>query len=137
MPCAVVYDPDKDEVPCPEERPQFFTSLDVSGIALSYPVCFPACPGGHPDKAYVGSLSDLVPVALPSGDLAPRCDEDLGEEYEVDIVYPQLHDGNGFCYEMPCPCHEDEDNIETLGEQVADGLASTDDADRIYRGKTV
>ena len=33
-------------------------------------------------------------------------DEELGEEYEVDLVYPPFHDGNGFCYDLSsCPCH--------------------------------
>jgi hypothetical protein len=59
------------------------------------------------------------------------------EEYEVDLVYPHLHDGSGFCYDMRCPCHEDEVNIQTLGKQVQDGLATPSEADRIYRGRNV
>jgi hypothetical protein len=46
------------------------------------------------------------------------------EEYEVEIVYPQEHAGSGFCYDMgSCPCHEDKDNIQALGQAVQDGLA--------------
>jgi hypothetical protein len=40
-----------------------------------------------------------------------------------------------FCDEMECPCHEDQSNIDQLGEYYQDGLVSTGDADRIYRGK--
>lgn len=61
-----------------------------------------------------------------------------GEEYEVDIVYPQEHAGSGFCYDMgSCPCHEDQGNIQALGQAVQDGLATPTDADNIYRGRTV
>jgi len=60
------------------------------------------------------------------------------EEYEVDLVDPeQMHTGSGFCYDMTCPCHEDGECIHNLGQAVQDGLASSADADRIYRGKNV
>jgi len=63
--------------------------------------------------------------------------EELGEEYEVDIVYPQFHDGNGFCYEGDCPCKEDQDNIGRLGQAVQDGEVTVDEADNIYHGRTI
>jgi len=61
------------------------------------------------------------------------------EEYEVIAINDPAfeHAQSGFCYDMPCPCHEDKDNIHNLGQAVTDGLASTADADRIYRGRTV
>ena len=65
-------------------------------------------------------------------------DEELGEEYEVDLVYPQFHDGNGFCYDLSsCPCHEDQDNIQRLGQAYQDGEVTVDEADNIYHGRTV
>lgn len=64
--------------------------------------------------------------------------EELGEEYEVDIVDVQIHTAeHPFCDDMTCPCHEDGDLIEALGEAVQEGFASVGDADRIYRGRTV
>ncbi len=64
-------------------------------------------------------------------------DDVLGDEYEVDIVYPQEHSGSGFCYDPTCPDKENQGNIRALGQAVQDGLASPADADRIYHGKTV
>jgi hypothetical protein len=64
-------------------------------------------------------------------------DEELGDEYYVEPAEFRFHDGSGFCYDPSCPCHEDTDNMQTLGDAVQDGLASPADADRIYRGKTV
>lgn len=67
--------------------------------------------------------------------------KNIEPEYEV---WPVLagegedsHTEHLFCYDMPCPCHEDSDRVQELGQQVQDGLASVSDADRIYRGKTV
>lgn len=42
-----------------------------------------------------------------------------------------------FCGDMSCECHEDEELIGELNQQYQDGLVSADDADRIYRGKTI
>ena len=74
----------------------------------------------------------LIPSTNDNND-----DETLGEEYEVDVVHPQEHNGSGFCWDPTCPDKEDQDNIQALGQAVQDGLASPADADRIYRGKTV
>jgi len=63
--------------------------------------------------------------------------EELGEEYEVDLVYPQFHDGNGFCYDMTCPCHEDPDNVQAIGQAVEAGEVTGEEADNIYHGRTV
>lgn len=64
-------------------------------------------------------------------------DEELGEEYEVEPVYPAQHNGSGFCWDPTCPDKEDQDNIQALGQAVQDGLVSVDDANRIYHGRTV
>ena len=63
--------------------------------------------------------------------------EELGEEYEVDLAHPREHTGSGFCWDMTCPCHEDGDCIHTLGEAVQEGHITTQEADRIYRGRNV
>jgi len=47
------------------------------------------------------------------------------------------HSEHLFCSDMSCPCHEDKYLVEELGEQVDEGLASTNDANRIYRGYNV
>jgi hypothetical protein len=53
------------------------------------------------------------------------------EENEV------THNSSGFCDDMTCPCHEDNESISDLNQAVQDGEASPDDANRIYRGQTV
>lgn len=47
------------------------------------------------------------------------------------------HKRHDFCFDMTCPCHEDQENISDLGEAYQDGLVSASDADNIYRGKVV
>jgi len=42
-----------------------------------------------------------------------------------------------FCGDMSCPCHEDQANIDKLNGHYQDGLVSQQDADNIYRGKTL
>jgi hypothetical protein len=64
-------------------------------------------------------------------------DEPLGEEYEVVPAEFRFHDGSGFCYDPTCPCHEDRENMQALGEAVQEGEVTTEEADQIYRGKTV
>lgn len=47
------------------------------------------------------------------------------------------HTEHLFCGDMTCPCHESKYLIEELAEFVDEGLASNDDANRIYYGKVV
>jgi hypothetical protein len=47
------------------------------------------------------------------------------------------HNASGFCWDMTCPCHEDTDNTQDLGDAVTDGFATATDADNVYRGKVV
>ncbi len=73
-----------------------------------------------------------------SGTTSPTNDEQqLGDEYEVDIVYPHEHNGSGFCYDPTCPDKENQENIQALGQAVQSGLVTPSEADRIYRGKNV
>ena len=67
------------------------------------------------------------------------------EEDEEYYVYPIL-DGTDyrehtpehpFCDDMSCPCHQDQEAIDTLHGYHQDGLVSTQDADHIYRGQTL
>ena len=77
----------------------------------------------------------MVEVAPIVGD-----ENELGEEYEVDIVDVLIHTpDHPFCDDMTCPCHSDDNQkaIEALGQAVTEGLASVGDADRIFRGRTV
>lgn len=42
-----------------------------------------------------------------------------------------------FCFDMPCPCHEDQELIAELEQMRQDGLVSDQDCDNIYHGRTV
>lgn len=44
---------------------------------------------------------------------------------------------HGFCHDASCPCKESQTLIGELNDHVQNGLASTDDANRIYKGKVV
>ena len=47
------------------------------------------------------------------------------------------HTEHLFCSDMTCPCHESKALVEELAEYVDEGLASTNDANRLYRGRNV
>ena len=64
-------------------------------------------------------------------------DDELGEEYEVEIVYLPEHNASGFCWDETCPDRENQDNVQTLGQAVQDGLATPQEADSIYHGHTI
>jgi hypothetical protein len=67
-----------------------------------------------------------------------------GEEY---YVYPNppievsseesIHNDNGFCFILSCPCHEDQELIDELEQQRQNGEVSQDDVERIFTGRTV
>lgn len=60
---------------------------------------------------------------------------DLSNDSEND---PFLHSkSRHFCSDDTCPCREDQDNINSLNGHVLEGLASTQDAHNIYRGRIV
>jgi hypothetical protein len=40
-----------------------------------------------------------------------------------------------FCSDVDCPCHEDQDNINALNEQVEAGLLTAIEGSRLYWGK--
>jgi hypothetical protein len=71
-------------------------------------------------------------------DEATDVTENLGEEYYVSPVDPIIHTPeNPFCDDMTCPCHDDTDAINDLNDAYQGGLVSREDADRIYRGRTI
>jgi hypothetical protein len=51
--------------------------------------------------------------------------------------YREHTPGHPFCADPSCPCHEDADAINELHGYYQDGLVSAQDADHIYRGKTL
>lgn len=64
--------------------------------------------------------------------------EELGDEYYAyPVEYPVHTSENPFCDDLSCPCHEDADAVNDLTSYYQDGLVSREDADRIYRGKTI
>ena len=64
---------------------------------------------------------------------------DDDDEYTVVPVINggTIHNDIGFCYDMSHECHDNQDSIQELHQYHQDGLASDDDRDRIYRGKTL
>jgi len=77
------------------------------------------------------------------GTYVPRASQDDEEAYDVVPAvsykgsdYPK-HNDSGFCDNMAHECHENEQSITDLNTAIVDGLITTDDANRIYRGKTI
>jgi len=67
--------------------------------------------------------------------MAKRNDNENYEYTVVPVIQTDMsHNDNGFCNDMTCPCHENQENIGTLNNQYQDGLTSTGDTDRLYRG---
>ena len=46
-------------------------------------------------------------------------------------------DEHAFCTDMTCPCHEDSEAINTVGDYVENGLMTNSEADQYYHGRTV
>ncbi len=53
---------------------------------------------------------------------------------EDNVVHPPI---NPFCLDPTCPCKEDQELIQTVGQQVIDGLLTPDEATRFVQGKTL
>ncbi len=77
------------------------------------------------------------PQPLAHATLQTSNDDDEYYVFPYDGDNEAEHNGSGFCPDMTCPCHEDKEVIDTLHQAVIDGEASNDDANRIYRGKTL
>lgn len=63
-------------------------------------------------------------------------DDDWETAEESDDQYSE-HTGRKFCYDTTCPDKEDQDAISDLNDWYQNGLASREDVDNIYRGRTV
>lgn len=60
------------------------------------------------------------------------------DEYQGVLNTDGYHsDDYPFCVDMSCDCHEDRAEVENVGDYVVDGLMTTSEADRYYRGQTV
>jgi hypothetical protein len=66
-----------------------------------------------------------------------RKEQDYNDNSDA-AMNPSLHSAEyPFCYDTSCACHEDAELIDNLNSQVRDGLASTQDADNIYRRRII
>lgn len=69
--------------------------------------------------------------------------KDTFDDKEEYYVYPVdssmgLHNPDHlFCDDPSCPCHEDQENMETLLEWYEEGVVGPADGDHIYRGRTI
>lgn len=66
----------------------------------------------------------------------------MPEEYYVYPVvegadYREHTEERPFCADGDCPCHEDDENQETLTGWYNEGLIGTVDGDLIYHGGTI
>lgn len=53
--------------------------------------------------------------------------------YVVIMEDPIVHtDDRPFCWDMTCPCHQDEAEIDKLNDQVAAGLLTKAEAARMF-----
>lgn len=63
------------------------------------------------------------------------------EEYTVVPIIPYedppQHNGSGFCGNLLHECHENQESIADLNNAIQAGEITVEDADRIYRGKTI
>jgi len=75
---------------------------------------------------------------VPKGSV-PSMNEQQEEYYAVPVIPVDglLHNESGFCDDMAHECHEHAASIEKLHQAILDGIATTDDASRIFRGQTV
>jgi hypothetical protein len=72
---------------------------------------------------------------------APAAPEEP-EEYYVYPILPgtdyRIHTPeHPFCDDSSCPCKSDQEAIDTLNGYYQDGLVSAEDADKMYKGKTL
>ena len=55
----------------------------------------------------------------------------------IPVEYEYHTDTRLFCHEPDCPCHTDPDNIAQLQQDYEAGLISAQDAELIFKGKTL
>jgi hypothetical protein len=66
----------------------------------------------------------------------PEMIRDPYEDSEQEEYLPHT-DGRPFCNESDCPCHEDQEAINTLNDQYNNGLVTAEERDNIYQGGTI
>lgn len=59
---------------------------------------------------------------------------EIWPEMDAQVIHTPEHP---FCWDMTCYCHTNTDAIQQVAQDVTDGLMSSEDADRFYRGKIV
>jgi hypothetical protein len=59
--------------------------------------------------------------------------------YVIPVEGDSLHTpGSPFCFADPtCPCHDDPENIRSVGEAVTNGLLTPGEATRLVKGETI
>jgi hypothetical protein len=69
----------------------------------------------------------------------PRQSDPEENEYYTVPVIPggTVHNETGFCYDLAHEYHENADSIAELNQAIQDGELTVEDANNIYRGKTV
>ena len=58
-------------------------------------------------------------------------------ENQQEVVVDETHVEHAFCYDLTHECHSNASLLDQLGGQVQSGLASSEDAERSYQGRTV
>ncbi len=53
----------------------------------------------------------------------------------IPVDYKEHDEHHQFCLSPTCPCREDQASLQTLNQQVQEGLLSVEEAQRIYEGK--
>ncbi len=70
--------------------------------------------------------------------IAQRSEEEEDEYTVVPVIEGgTIHNETGFCYDMSHECHENPESVEELNQAIQNGEVTVEDADTIYRGKTV
>ncbi len=57
--------------------------------------------------------------------------------FVIPVDYPEHTQEKPFCWNTLCPCHEDQDNISLVGQQVQEGLFTTQEATDFVSGKGI
>jgi hypothetical protein len=65
-------------------------------------------------------------------------------DYNTFDIWPEMPEQQAvhtperpFCWDMTCYCHTNQDAIAETAQYVSDGLLSSGEADRLYRGRMV
>jgi hypothetical protein len=105
-------------------------------------------PAGQPDPSPSTTRTSHLPapILLPLvlSHPAPEDESDEEEYYVIPLlplIFPSeegtIHNDSGFCHDPTCPCHRDKELVDELNKRVQNGLATPEDATRIYQGKTL